>query len=335
MKTKIIVTISRYNGTPEILAKMLEAGANVFRVNMSHCTHAQADDLLESILDAEKISGIKAMIMIDLAGPEVRLLGLTKPLDCSGDCIIELSKDGVHVSLPGWEKQLTHGMSVLLQDGKFKGKVIVVDNTIRISLSGQGQLLPNAHVSLPEIEYPHDFVSHKDVSDLQYALKIKADYLAVSFVQNAENIRYYRELIEQSSDKKKPEIVAKFESRQSLNCIDEIIEEGDCFFVARGDMGVENPLELIPYYQKLILKKCNNAGKEGFVATQMLSSMSNNLLPTRAEVTDIANAVLDGASGVTLSDESAIGKYPVESVKMMKTIAEKAEEYKDEILGLV
>jgi pyruvate kinase len=271
--------------------------------------------------------------MIDLSGSEVRLQGLDVPLLCEEGTILELStaKNRLHLSLPGWENLLTPGMNLLLQDGLFMGKVMSVDDLIRIKLSGQGLLKPNAHVSLPEIEYPQEFVSEKDISDLKYALSRSTDYVALSFIHNAKNISYFRDLIEQINPTLKPLLVAKFESRQSMSKMDEIIAMGDCFFVARGDMGTENPLELVPYYQKVIIKKCLVAGKEAFVATQMLESMINSPLPTRAEVTDVANAVLDGAAAVTLSAETALGKYPVKAIKMMKKIAEKAEEYKDKL----
>ncbi|MBN2828997.1 MAG: pyruvate kinase [Candidatus Cloacimonetes bacterium] len=330
MKTKIIATISRFNGTPELISGMIKAGAGIFRINMSHCTHPEADELIASLKTAEGLCGIDTKLMIDLAGPEVRLLGLKEPLISHNEMILELNDEteGIHLSLPDLGKMLKPKMQILLQDGQFTGEVLSVDDTIRIRLLGTGEIKPNAHVSLPDIEYPLEFVSSKDIADLEYAMEVKADYIAISFVHRAANIDYYRSLINKNNNQKKPLITAKFESKQSLENIDEIIEAGDCFFVARGDMGTENPLELLPYYQKQIIKKSCLAGKEAFVATQMLESMVHNPLPTRAEVTDIANAVLDGAAALTLSGETAIGKYPVETIKMMKKIAEKAEEYK-------
>ncbi len=331
MKTKIIATISKINGSAELLEEMLKAGASIFRINMSHSSHAEALELMDRIKSAKSNTGLTCEIMLDLSGPELRLLGLTQPLKCNKKTELTLYKN-ISLSLPDILPKLTIGSRVLLHDGKFEGEVVYVsDKQATLEVRGNGLILPNAHISFPDVKYGFIEISEKDIDDLRFAVNTKADYLALSFIHSGNDVKAYRKQVKLTDQTSMIKLLPKFESNQSLKNIDEIIEAGDCLFVARGDMGTENPPEMIPYYQKLITHKCLKAEKSVFIATQMLSTMEENPLPTRAEISDIANAVLDGASALTLSGETAIGRYPLESVKQMKRIAEEAEKYKEKL----
>ncbi len=334
MKTKIIATISKVNGSIDLLADMIKAGADIFRINMSHASHEDVLELIERIRLAEEKCSKPVEIMVDLAGPELRLLSIETPVTCNQSTMLELHKTK-SLSIPEVFNKLSINDRMLLQDGKFEGSVVsITKETAVIEVNGNGTILPNAHISFPEIEYGDLEITEKDKTDLIFADKVNADYLALSFIHSKADVQAYRDFLKLADPEYTISFLPKFESRQSLKNIDEIVEAGDCFFIARGDMGTENPMDLIPYYQKLITAKCRKQNKPVFVATQMLSSMEDNPLPTRAEVSDIANAVIDGVTALTLSGETAIGKYPVESVKQMRLITDSAENYRDEIKRL-
>lgn len=342
-RTKIICTLGPESESPEAIRALAEAGMNIARLNFSHGTYEEHGRRIDSIREVERKVGRVIGILLDIKGPKIRTGRLVSPKitlasgteviltteDCIGD------ENRVFVSYPDLPSSVRPGSLVLLDDGLLELVVEEVrdkDVKCRVKVGGElgerkGVTLPGARVNLPA-------VTEKDVADIRFGISRGVDFIAASFVRKAADVHDVRRVVQEAGGK--AAIIAKVESREGLDNIDEIIEAADGVMVARGDLGVEIPPEEVPLAQKMIIRKCNAAGKPVITATQMLDSMVRNPRPTRAEVTDVANAILDGTDAVMLSGETAVGKYPAEAVRMMSRIAVRVESELDyaEILGL-
>ncbi|HEX8441424.1 pyruvate kinase [Archangium sp.] len=329
-KAKIICTLGPSSDSAEVIEGLIRAGMNVARLNFSHGTHEQHRRRVNLIRRAAKKLGVPVAILQDIQGPKIRLgkfeggclevktgqtvMVTTRDLMGHGDIIPTPIK-----SLP---KDVEKGHPILLDDGRVRLRVQKVqgrDVTCLVELGGllkdhKGLNLPGAHVSVPT-------VTEKDEEDLAFGQEVGVDYVALSFVRTADDIRRARKLVAQRNTP----LIAKIEKPQAVENLEAIAREADGIMVARGDLGVEMPLEKLPAIQKHMVRTVNAMGGLVIVATEMLESMVNNARPTRAEVSDVANAILDGADAVMLSGETAAGKHPVEAVATMARIVQEME----------
>lgn len=328
-KVKIVATLGPSSSTPEMIGRLHEAGADVFRVNMSHTSHERLRELHDAVRQVEAKVERPIAILCDLQGPKLRIGSFAAGgIELQEGTPFRLDLDGApgtgdRVQLPHPEvfKMLEPGQMLLLDDGKIRLRIEEAgpEGAIATVLVG-GKLSNNKGVNLPDTLLPIRALTPKDLSDLEQAVNIGVDWIALSFVQRPEDLMEARKMIGGRAA-----LLAKIEKPAALQRLDEIIEQADALMVARGDLGVELPLEAVPGQQKHITRAARRAGKPVVVATQMLESMINAPVPTRAEVSDVATAVYEGADAIMLSAESAAGKYPVEAVAMMNRIAEKVE----------
>jgi len=347
-RTKIVCTIGPASDKPKLLEEMIKAGMNVARLNFSHGSHTYHKKLSRTIRAAAKKVGEPVAIIADLQGPKIRIGELPEEgIELVPGKKIILStgatryKEGiVPVTYKNLHKDVEPGDIILLDDGLLELKVIGVkgkniDTEVRVGgplTSHKGINLPTASLSIPAI-------TDKDKDDLKYAVSLGVDFVAISFVKSAKDIYDLRYLIKDYEKKLKikPDepirIIAKIEKHEALKAIDEIIEATDGIMVARGDLGIETPAEDVPLAQKSIIEKCLDVAKPVIVATQMLDSMTRKPRPTRAEVSDVANAVIDHTDAVMLSGETANGKYPVKTVETMaKIITETEDSHYDDLV---
>ena len=335
-KTKIIATIGPASDSLEILEAMIRAGMNVARLNLSHGSFADHEERMERIRSVASRIGAQVAVMVDTRGIEIRtgkLEGSKAELTAGGPFILYTDghtgdHTGVSVSNRSLPEEVQPGTPILLDDGAMELEVTSVEaECIHCKVIHGGLLRENKSVNLPETELALSSVSpeyREDVvRELTFAAENDVDYLAASFVQNAADIQRMREIL--LGYERKIPIIAKIENRAGLGNLDEIVEAADGVMVARGDLGVELPLADVPGFQKRIIRTTVSSGKPVITATEMLASMERNPKPTRAEASDVANAILDGSSAVMLSGETAMGKYPVESVRTMATLATRAE----------
>lgn len=322
-KTKIIATIGPASWDKAILESMINNGMDIARINASF---ADADELIRVSQQIKEISP-KIAIMIDTEGHKIRVTGFDKDIELQEGQLLAISGDQsvpncLHVNYPSLHLDVTRGTEILMDDGNLKVVVKDIQKNILLTEVLQGGILkkqktvniPNAHLNFPVL-------SKKDINDITFAVKNNFDFISASFIRNKGDLLEIRKLMGDSKTK----LIAKIENEEGVDNIDEIIDEADGIMVARGDLGVELPIEKVPVIQKKIIYKCRVKGKPVIVATQMLESMRENSTPTRAEVSDIANAVMDGTDVVMLSAETSMGKYPVESVETMNRIALEAE----------
>jgi len=324
-KTKIVATVGPASESSEILYALAQAGVNVFRLNFSHGSHPDHLERIQRIRENNDKYGLSIGILQDLQGPKIRIgnvenkdgvkITAGQKLVFTNDDIIGNSE---RVSTPykGMYQDVKMGERILMDDGKLEVKVVGLEGTDVVTevvydgilKSKKGVNLPNTKVSMPS-------VTEKDYEDLEFGLANDVDWIALSFVRYASDIQEVKDYIKAKG--KSTRVVAKIEKPEAIENIDSIIEVTDAIMVARGDLGVELPPEEVPMIQKMLVEKCNRACKPVIVATQMLESMIDAPRPTRAEINDIANSVLDGADAVMLSAETASGKYPIESVTSM------------------
>ncbi|MEQ1542556.1 MAG: pyruvate kinase [Novosphingobium sp.] len=329
-KVKILATLGPASRSPEMIAKLLHAGADAFRVNMSHGDHATHAETIAAIRAVEKDLGKPVAVLCDLQGPKLRV-GQFKDgkavIRHSGHFTLDRDPapgDETRVCLPHPELfgVLKKGQRLLIDDGKLRLKVIEADdNRILCSAEVGGVISDRKGVNVPDAVVPVPALTEKDRRDLAFALEQGADWIALSFVQRPEDVAEARKLMGSSTTA----LVAKIEKPAAIDRLDEIIELADGIMVARGDLGVELNPEEVPPLQKRIVEKTRRSGKPVIVATQMLESMIESPAPTRAEVSDVANAVYDGADAVMLSAETASGAWPVEAVTIMHRIAAQVE----------
>ena len=328
-RTKILATIGPSTATREKIEQLIDAGADAFRFNFSHGTHAEHKERYNIVRKLAKEKNLHITIVADMQGPKLRV-GLFKndkiELKNGQKFVLDMDStpgDETRVNLPHKEifAALKPGDDLLLNDGNIRLHVEDCDDSHAVTtVVVGGPLSSHKGVNLPNIKLPISAITEKDRDDIEFALKLGVDWISLSFVQQAEDVREARSLINGRAW-----IVSKLEKPSAIEELDDIIQLSDAIMVARGDMGVEIDYAEIPSIQKHLIDHAMQMGKICITATQMLDSMIKNPRPTRAETTDVANAIYDGTSAVMLSGESAAGKYPVEAVEMMAKIAERAE----------
>jgi len=325
-KTKIICTLGPTSQSVKILADMVKAGMNVARLNFSHGDHENHANLIKNIrLVAKKLNTTIAIIQ-DLHGPKIRVLPMEKSLDVKIGQTVIIGQD-FKLDLDVM-KSIQPKQKILIEDGLIELEVerIVKGKIYCVALSA-GKIQSKKGVNLPRTKLKIPILGAKDIDDLKFGLKNDVDYVALSFVRNKKDVQNLKKLIAKYNPKNlsAPKIIAKIEKPEAVKNFDGILREADAIMVARGDLGVEMPENQVPIIQKTIIQKCLKASKPVIVATQMLDSMIRNPRPTRAEVSDVANAVIDQADCVMLSGESAFGKYPLKAVSEMAKIIETTE----------
>ena len=331
-KTKIVCTIGPASSSPKVLEQLIKAGMNVARLNFSHGTHEEHRKVIENIRVLSGELDMPVAILQDISGPKIRIgklkddnilleAGSTFTLTCR-DVIGDEAQ--VSVNYRNLPDDVKVGDTILLSDGNIELKVEETTPTdINCRVVVGGSLSSHKGVNLPTVTMGVPPLTPKDEVDLRFGIGQVVDYIALSFVRQAKDIEALKSII--MNEGASIPVIAKIEKHEALSNIDEIISIVDGIMVARGDLGVEIPLEQVPLMQKMLVRKCNAVGKPVITATQMLMSMVNNPRPTRAEVTDIANAVLDGTDALMLSEETALGKYPIKSVSVMSRIAANTE----------
>lgn len=331
-RTKIVCTIGPSSSSPEVIRELVKSGMDVARLNFSHGTHKEHEEKIRIIRAVSDQLGKPVAILQDLCGPKIRVGSVAEPgmhLKPGQTFILTSeqvmgSENRVSVSYPTLPSEVKKGDIILLADGMLE---LVVKKTNRTEIYCKvitgGVLTSHKGINLPSGTIKADALTPKDMEDLLFGLKNDVDYVGLSFVRRAEDILKLKDIIKR--EKKDTPVIAKIEKHEALDNIEEIMEASDGVMVARGDLGVEIPLEDVPNIQKMLVCKANVLGKPVIIATQMLRSMVDSPRPTRAEATDVANGVLDGADAVMLSEETAIGKYPVKAVRFMVRIAESAE----------
>ena len=334
MRTNVIATIGPNSDSPEMLRSLLLAGMDIARNNFSHCQHDEYKERSKAICDAAEDLGKEVAILADLQGPRIRVGQMPKDgrhlregeeIEFSTNDKYKDLSDGkvIYIDDPYLHADITVGEPIYLSSGEMALEVERIEkDTIYARVVRGGALFSRKGVNVPDTKLTTSGLTEKDIEDLKFVAKEGVDYVAVSFVQTAEDIEKAREIV--GEDVK---IIAKIETKFALDEIDSIITASDAIMIARGDLGIEIPIEKVPYVQKELIRQAEEHGKGAIVATQMLMSMTENKQPTRAEVSDIANAVWDGADTVMLSDETASGKYPVESVQMIVKVAQEAERH--------
>lgn len=327
--TNILATVGPASATKEQLEKLIDAGVDAFRFNFSHGTHEEHKERYNIVRKLEKEKGIHISILADMQGPKLRVGDFVKKsveLKEGENFILDMNKapgDETRVNLPHQEifDALKVGDELLLNDGSIKLRVDECGNDYaKTTILVGGYLSGHKGVNLPNTQLPINAITDKDKEDLKFALKLGVDWIGLSFVQTADDVKYARELVGN-----KAWIISKLEKPSAIEELDEIIKLSDAIMVARGDLGVECPIQTVPVLQKRIVTACRKYARPVIVATQMLESMINAPTPTRAEVSDVATAVYDGADTVMLSAETAAGRYPVEAVRMMRNIIMEVE----------
>lgn len=331
-KTKIVATIGPVTESAETLENLLKAGMNVMRLNFSHGSHEEHQRKIENLKVAVKKTGIEAAIMQDLAGPKFRIgdfyqehvtLKAGEHITLTPEQIVGDEKK-VSVNYPTLYEELKVGNVVMVDDGKKKFEVMEIKGQeVICKIIVGGETKGRRSVNLPGAHLKISSLSDKDKADLEFGFKNEVDVVAFSFVRKAADVAELRDLLDKA--KSKAMVLSKIETHEAVENFDSILELSDAVMVARGDLAVEIGAENVPAVQKMIIRKANDAGKPVITATQMLESMITNSVPTRAEVSDIANAILDGTDAIMLSEETTLGKFPVEAVSVMSRIALKVE----------
>ncbi|MEJ1344801.1 pyruvate kinase [Latilactobacillus sakei] len=335
-KTKIVSTLGPASNSVEIITKLIEASANVFRFNFSHGDHEEHLSRMNMVREAEKATGKTVGIMLDTKGAEIRTtvqqgkkfeLHTGEVVRISMDDTLEGTPEKIAVTYPGLYDDTHVGGHVLIDDGLVDLKIIEKDEANKelvTEVQNDGMVGSRKGVNAPGVSINLPGITEKDASDIRFGLDNDINFIAASFVRKPQDVLDIRELLEEKH-MEHVQIFPKIESQEGIDNIDDIMKVSDGLMIARGDMGVEIPFENVPFVQKNLIKKCNAIGKPVITATQMLDSMQENPRPTRAEVNDVANAVIDGTDATMLSGESANGDYPVEAVATMARIDERTE----------
>ncbi len=340
-KTKIVCTIGPASESEEMISALIDAGMNVGRINLSHGSHEGHREKIDNIKKIREAMNKPVAILLDTKGPEVRLKdfagGTAELIEGQNFALLcsnteQGNEKGVGVSYEGLWKKVSPGNTILIDDGKIRMEVESVNNEEIISRVIKGGKLGNRKgVNVPGVNLDMEYLSEADRQDLMFGVKNDVDFVAASFVGSAADVNVLRSFLDANGGDK-IKIISKIESVGGVDNFEEILDASDGIMVARGDMGVEIDYERLPGIQKRIIRRCCEVGKPVITATQMLESMIESLSPTRAEITDVANAVYDGTSAVMLSGETTIGKHPVETVLTMSRIITEAE--KDPYLHL-
>lgn len=332
-KTKVIATVGPACNTYEKLLALIEAGVNVFRLNFSHGTHDEHREIIQQIRKINNDFPFNIAILADLQGPKLRIgeiennaliLKEGDELCFTNEKVIG-TLDNIYMSYPDFHKDVRAGENILLDDGKIEMEIteITADKKVKARVKAPGILSSKKGVNLPDTNISLPSLSEKDLADLDFIISQDIGWIALSFVRKPEDITALRAILKEKDSHAK--IIAKIEKPEALKHLREIILASDAVMVARGDLGVELPLEQIPMIQKNIIRKCIHRAKPVIIATQMMESMIDRTRPNRSEITDVANAVLEGADAVMLSGETAMGKYPVEVVQTMVSIIHEVE----------
>jgi pyruvate kinase len=330
-RTKIVATLGPASSTVEVIRQLVQAGANVFRLNFSHGTHAGHTAVINAVREAARLEQAHVALLGDLCGPKIRVgtfpngpVTLTpgQEFTLSEDPTLPGSPTGVGTSYPYLVKDLKVGDTVLLDDGNIS--MVACEkgpNWVKFTVKDGGVLKDKKGMNMPGVPLSIETITAKDREDLRFILAQNLDYVALSFVRRAGDLRELRSLIGEAPIR----VITKIEMPEALQQLEAILDLSDGVMIARGDLGVELPLEQVPALQKHILARCTARGIPAITATQMLESMIDNSRPTRAEATDVFNAILDGTDAVMLSGETAAGRHPVAAVQTMATIAREAE----------
>lgn len=343
-RTKIVCTMGPAVSGKEKVKELIECGMDVARLNFSHGTHKQKDEIIEDVRAAAKEAGKTVAILQDLQGPKLRVGEMRggKPVVLEDNATLVIcsepifgTAERVFVDYPKLAEEVEVGSPILLADGSITLKVLAADKSsgeITCKVIHGGELYPRKGVNLPGVKLSISSLTKKDREDLAYGVKSGVDWIALSFVRSAADIEELRSLVDEiyasldsPVNSQKPKLLAKIEKPEALSCLAEIVAASDGIMVARGDLGVEMPLSLVPVAQKAIIAEANKAGKPVITATQMLESMINAPVATRAEACDVANAVFDGSDAVMLSAETAMGQYPKEAVSFMARVLAETE----------
>ncbi|MFT4567055.1 MAG: pyruvate kinase [Saprospiraceae bacterium] len=334
-KTKIVATIGPVSSSKERLRELIKAGVNIFRLNFSHGAHKDHKEVLDRILELNKEHGTHVGILADLQGPKLRVGKVQEggiPLEqgqiitfTNEECIGTAEK--VYMSYPQFAQDVNVGERVLCDDGKILFDVVETDKKgiVKLKALYKGLLQSNKGVNLPDTNVSQPCLTKKDLIDLDFVLTLPVNWIALSFVRTAADVKELKRIIEAKGHSAK--VIAKIEKPQAVKNIKSIIKASNGIMIARGDLGVEVPIEKVPTIQKDIIRRCIQWARPVIVATQMMESMMENPSPSRAEVTDVANAVLDGTDAVMLSGETSVGKHPVETVQAMNNIIYEAEQH--------
>lgn len=341
-KTKIIATIGPASDKKKVLEDMLKGGMDVARLNFSHGDFLSHQRVIKMLREISKRTKQPIGIMADLQGPRIRIANKKEMKIKKGETVYVTSEQPkthsdkkkenrkiIFLDFPDGSKLIKKDNEILIEDGLIKLKAVnKKNNLIECRAADDGVIKPRKGVNIPGISAKLGALTEQDKEVLDFALAQEVDFIALSFVRNAKEIKNLKKIIQKRSKNKKglPQVIAKIERREAMKNFDEILKATDAVMVARGDLGIEMPQENLPILQKEMVAKCVRAAKPVIVATQMLDSMIRNPRPTRAEVSDVANAVVDHADAVMLSGETASGKYPVEAVRTMKKIIERTEE---------
>jgi pyruvate kinase len=333
-RAKIVATLGPATGSYEDIRAIIDAGVNVARMNLSHGTYDVHEGVYANVRKAAADAGRPVAVLVDLQGPKIRLGKFDGgPYDLAEGDIFKITTEDVlgtkelsGTTFKGLPNDVKPGDFLLIDDGKVKVKVLETDGVVvTTEVIVAGAVSNNKGINLPGVAVNVPALSEKDEADLRWGLKLGADFIALSFVRNAEDIQRVHEIMDEEG--KRLPVIAKIEKPQAVDNLEEIIDAFDGIMVARGDLGVELPLEAVPIVQKRAVELCRRMAKPVIVATQMLESMISSPIPTRAETSDVANAVLDGADAVMLSGETSVGEYPVITVQTMARIIESTEDH--------
>src|SRR2546427_604706 len=331
-KTKIIATLGPATESAVMIARLIDAGVNIFRLNMSHATHDWARRVLADIRSAAAARQRFIGIMMDTQGPAIRTGELRVPLDLQPGQKFTLTLRGerseeersVDVNYENFVNDINVGDVVLIDNGAIEMKVLAKSgNKVECEVLTEGKLGSRRHINLPGVKVSLPALTAKDMADVRLGLEVGVDFIALSFVREARDLMQLRELFD--DDKPHPLVIAKIEDQEAVSNIDSIVREADGVMVARGDLGIEVPYEELPIIQRRIVKCCLHIGRPVIVATHMLESMIESPMPTRAEVTDVANAVFEQADAIMLSGETTVGKYPLKCIEVFDRIARRIE----------
>lgn len=334
IRTKIICTLGPASNNKNVIGDMIEAGMNIARINLSHGSHEEHMERISILRQMEEELGANIALMLDTKGPEIRIgdferekIHLEKGQEFTLTTRPVMGNE--HIVFVNYDKLpeiISKGNTILLSDGLIELRVLKVDeNDVLCTVKNNGEIKSRQGLNIPGKILPLPAVTQKDLEDILFAIKIKADFIAASFVRKAADIIEVKEILEENGGYD-IQVIAKIENREGVDNIDEILRVADAIMIARGDLGVEIPVEEVPMIQKRIINKCNLVGKPVITATQMLDSMIRTPRPTRAEATDVANAIYDGTDAIMLSGETAAGLYPVETIQTMVRIASRTEQ---------
>ena len=332
-KTKIVATVGPATSSKEMLKAIISEGVNVIRINFSHGEHSDHVEVIKRVREINKEQQIHTALLGDLQGPKIRVGKIKEGTEVKAGDIIEFTNEEIegdgtraYISYKTFPKDVQKGEKILINDGKLALEIIDTDRktTVKAKFLNGGKFSSNKGVNLPNTKISMPSLTPKDKEDLAFALEHNMEWIGLSFVRSARDIIELKHLIKKENNLAR--VIAKIEKPEALEDIDDIIEKTDAIMVARGDLGVEVPMEQVPLIQKELVKKCLRAAKPVIIATQMMESMIESISPTRAEVNDVANAVLDGADAVMLSAETSVGAYPVEVIKAMTKIVEQIEQ---------